>query len=229
MKKKSNSIMSTENTSYGLIATDLELTGGAFPKIVALGVAIGSPQNPTEIETYLFCMDLGRKRGQTWAELWKERDWDWSTYEQFWSSKTDLLDYFEQQSQFLTTDQLAFEFNKLLIKFEKKYPRSYVVVDAPLVEPGILHTLMSKHRLAHLGYHRDGTTYRGSICTDSFQHGLVRADPFDSNWRAFADKQREIIDPLRATVTPYSHNPVDDARSILERTIASLRLLQSKL
>src|SRR3989338_7480838 len=214
----------------GIFAADIEHTGGPFGQIIAIGFAHASPAKPTEIHGLLICRHLNKPEGTSWLDSWKESGWDVGTYE-WWSNKLELLDYFQSRSAdamiSVDTDKdLAAQFNQALAQAEAMYERTFVVVDAPLVEPGLLHHLLASHGFNPLGYTRDGK-YRSGVCADSWQHWALQLDPFTHHVHTFSNAQQTKIDPLRFSHTPYSHNPTDDAITLLERTFATLLLLKT--
>jgi hypothetical protein len=170
---------------------------------------------------------LEKPADMTWKELWEARGWDMPTYE-WWEkdNKLELLDRFQKESEeSFTFDgrKLAIALNAELEKIEGLYQTTVIVGDAPLVEPFMVGHLLSSHGFNHLGFTRAGE-YRSGVDIDSWQHGSLKtgSTPFECDWARFSDARKKHIEPLRPSVTPYTHDPQDDAASILENTFATL-------
>jgi hypothetical protein len=223
----------------GLIATDVEHTGGPFPQLISIGVAHASAGDPMNISKKRIYLNLHKPDAMTWKAFWELKDWDMDTYN-WWEKdgKLRLLDHFQSQSInpdpeniiFVQSDKaLARELNEALRKAEETYTNTQIVGDAPLVEPFLLGHLLSSNGYHHLGYTRAGA-YRSGICTESWQHGLldIEKPPFEAGWADFSDAQKTQLEPLRYTRTAYTHDPADDAATMLEFTFAAARLQRER-
>lgn len=217
-----------QKPAIGIIAIDIEKTGErklSQDPMFAVGIAT-APLEATsadQIKAWSVGLDLQKPKDVSWEEFWKQRGFEERCWNEFWSTRTAILDFVQDPHNIeLVSDrhEMADEINAILAQAEEMYEKTVIVTDTTTFDTVFVGSELVKYGHESIKYTRS-KRYRGGVEVDSYIHGCAEiTDP--TNWeeeRAFVDN---VITPLMLEEPNHNHDPKNDARAILCRYLAAI-------
>lgn len=219
---------------FGLIAIDIESTGkyfGTCDIIFAVGIAscaLNEENEVPNIHTSVIYLDLQKPSSVSWQDFWQCRKFESRCWNEFWSSKTDILDQLQSNTAEIPLykeAEFVCELNKALAKHEALYESTILLTDTTSYDTVCVGGLFNQHGFEPINHTRLAR-FRGGVELDSFVAGIAGvSDPFD--WRSVEQFKKDYLEPLKILQVKYDHNPANDATHILVTYLAAIQYLQN--
>lgn len=221
--------MACEGKSRGLLALDIEKTGCESSKdeIFAVGFAhvsfdeeLFDPQTRVEffnrrVSKHRIVLDLKKPEDMSWKELWETRGYCQKTFDEFWSTREDVLTDLQEGHGTSVKAKSRREFasfiNALLAVIEAKYSSVTILSDTLTVDVPGVSALLTSFDYQPLCQSRSGA-YQSGYEVDSYLMGVFNSFPNDEH----PPNTRKFLSDRRCSTQLQDHRPENDALSLLD-------------